>query len=929
MHVFPSAGAASSKASAAASRRLALFTVLGYGYLAAIVLLLAGAVVLLGWSSRPSGLVIIPGMLLVLVAKALLSLPSPEGQPLVRPEAPELFDLIDDVRRGVDAPAPHVVLLTTEINAAVAELPRFAVFGVRRFLLLGVPLLHGLPPDELRAVLAHEFAHVSRRHPRNARRRARLQHTWSSLAFSAQLSRGWFAFLFVPFFRWYAPRYAARVEAVQRGEEYESDELAAAQAGRPAAARALARIALLQQYLERAFLPELFAATLERDVPPDDAFARLCLALPDAAAHPSAERWLALLLADRSDEGDSHPALGERLHALGIPSGAGQARTLVDVLRYTRGEAMAAGVFTPDLLRRHGAVLGAAWTEAYAGAWPLRRADARIWTSAAEAGAEAADSHAALLARARWTAAAAPDSALPLLRRAVARMPDNFELRLLLGRALVEQSAASDREDGIRLLEAVLARDSAHAFEAAVTLRRVYASEGRARETERCRRRLRQLRDAALSELRERAGLRFGDAVRPLPVQPATLDTLQRACDAIPELRRAFLVQKASRWFPDSPLTVLAFEVGTKWYRPAFGAAEERVGQALLAAVAIPEAQELVIQPLASQGSLRRRLRALDGALVFDRHAPAVRASRVLPAAWHRPAPAAWALTAPGLTVLFLLLLGGVVAAGRMYDDAERSESIRVAELRHALREDPDNADAARALLLELLRIDRHDDAAAVVADAVRLNPADPQVLAAEGWLLTRERRWHDALPPLEASVALEPGDWFTQANLARTLTHVGRYEDAVAAFEEVNRLAPRQPDAYREKGRVLALLGRTDDALAALHEAVRLRDDAPNQFTLARVLQDAGQWDAAIEAYRALARLESDEPGAWIEIGMIENRRGHHAAAIEALRQAERISPTRFSEHRSARLVLQASLEGRIFDPNAVVETLYDGLSR
>ncbi|GAA1612069.1 M48 family metallopeptidase [Catellatospora bangladeshensis] len=68
---------------------------------------------------------------------------------------PELFALIDRVAAAVGAPTPHLVLLGPEWNAStcVAGLRR------RRILILGLPLLTSLRPQERVALLAHELAH--------------------------------------------------------------------------------------------------------------------------------------------------------------------------------------------------------------------------------------------------------------------------------------------------------------------------------------------------------------------------------------------------------------------------------------------------------------------------------------------------------------------------------------------------------------------------------------------------------------------------------------------------------------------------------------------------------------------------------------------------------------------------------------------------
>ena len=88
----------------------------------------------------------------------------PEGRTVTRREVPELFKLLDELRRRLRASNFHRVMITAECNAAVSEIPRFGVFGFpRHYLELGLPLIECLSAEELRAVLAHELAHLSAR----------------------------------------------------------------------------------------------------------------------------------------------------------------------------------------------------------------------------------------------------------------------------------------------------------------------------------------------------------------------------------------------------------------------------------------------------------------------------------------------------------------------------------------------------------------------------------------------------------------------------------------------------------------------------------------------------------------------------------------------------------------------------------------------
>ncbi|MER6181464.1 M48 family metalloprotease [Streptomyces sp. NPDC001652] len=90
----------------------------------------------------------------------------PESAELIsRADAPQLRELVADVARSMGTSAPTHLWLTPHANASVHEVHRLFRRPRRiRHMCIGVPLLVGLPTDQLRAVLCHELGHYARRH---------------------------------------------------------------------------------------------------------------------------------------------------------------------------------------------------------------------------------------------------------------------------------------------------------------------------------------------------------------------------------------------------------------------------------------------------------------------------------------------------------------------------------------------------------------------------------------------------------------------------------------------------------------------------------------------------------------------------------------------------------------------------------------------
>ena len=149
----------------------ALLLLAGF-YLLGVLLLavLAGADYLLflhAPTSLAGKLIIVSVLLAIPLVRGLFMLRTPRdeemaGLPVTEADEPGLWRTVRELADEVGTAAPSRIVLTADVNAAVAEDAR--LLGLRpgpRRLYLGVPLLQGLSQAQLRAVLAHELGHYS------------------------------------------------------------------------------------------------------------------------------------------------------------------------------------------------------------------------------------------------------------------------------------------------------------------------------------------------------------------------------------------------------------------------------------------------------------------------------------------------------------------------------------------------------------------------------------------------------------------------------------------------------------------------------------------------------------------------------------------------------------------------------------------------
>ncbi len=159
------------------------------------------------------------------------------GPVVARVDAPQLFSTIDTVGRRLGVKPPSQVRLTYLPCCGVVA------WGRSRALLIGLPLFRVLTQGELRAIVAHELAHLARGDATRAARSTRFVEGLER-TFADGTQRVW-----GPLGAW--ARFCLReaswlIEPVARGQEARADRCAATIAGGGAASSALVKVAIVQ-----------------------------------------------------------------------------------------------------------------------------------------------------------------------------------------------------------------------------------------------------------------------------------------------------------------------------------------------------------------------------------------------------------------------------------------------------------------------------------------------------------------------------------------------------------------------------------------------------------------------------------------------------------------------------------------------------------
>lgn len=162
------------------------------------------------------------------------------GLLLERSSYPRLFSEIDSIAAVLNEPVPRDVYLIGDANAFVADRGGIMGFGSRRIMGLGLPLLSTMTVSQIRAVLAHEFAHYyggdTSVGPWVYRTKASFVRVFENVGSVGPLARiavlGAMYMFVTMLLKWYFVGFLRLSNFVSRRQEYRADELACLVAGR-------------------------------------------------------------------------------------------------------------------------------------------------------------------------------------------------------------------------------------------------------------------------------------------------------------------------------------------------------------------------------------------------------------------------------------------------------------------------------------------------------------------------------------------------------------------------------------------------------------------------------------------------------------------------------------------------------------------------
>ena len=242
---------------------------------------------------------------------------------------------------------------------------------------------------------------------------------------------------------------------------------------------------------------------------------------------------------------------------------------------------------------------------------------------------------------------------------------------------------------------------------------------------------------------------------------------------------------------------------------------------------------------------------------------------------------------------------------------------------------DPHRRDGAPELVRRALEAHGRgalDEAAALYAGALELQPSRFDALYWLGCIKFQQRRLDEARALLEAAIKANPSNALARINLANVLGAAGDFEGALDSFLQAGAIEPESVAALKGRGAALTRLGRHAEAVAAYDEALRFEPDAqlfndraaallrlgraaealvsadaaltrrpefiPALLNRGNALRALGRLEEALSSYKEALAIQGDNVSTLCIHGGALCELGRHSEALESFNRALELQP-------------------------------------
>ncbi|MGW3352616.1 tetratricopeptide repeat protein [Nonomuraea rubra] len=247
-----------------------------------------------------------------------------------------------------------------------------------------------------------------------------------------------------------------------------------------------------------------------------------------------------------------------------------------------------------------------------------------------------------------------------------------------------------------------------------------------------------------------------------------------------------------------------------------------------------------------------------------------------------------------------------------------------LARVDRALAIDPRNSWALRCRIDFLRYSRRYEEAEQAVAEAVRLQPRDPDLHVTAARVFEDQDRYDDALAHVERALAIDPRDSSAHRRGILVRCHARRFSEAEQAATEAARLCPDDPEVRVATARLFIEQERYEDALTHIDHALAIDPgNAPALLQRVKILRARRSFKEAEKAAAEAIVLRPNRLGIRVELGRVFDDQMKFEQALSCFADALAMDP----DHTEAHIARSAALRSSRLCPEAEREIA--GLSR
>jgi len=200
----------------------------------------------------------------------------------------------------------------------------------------------------------------------------------------------------------------------------------------------------------------------------------------------------------------------------------------------------------------------------------------------------------------------------------------------------------------------------------------------------------------------------------------------------------------------------------------------------------------------------------------------------------------------------------------------------------------PKNLSLQEGYVRSLLEVGDEDTAIKVIADLVKKNPKDPQVLALNGIVLLRQNKPEDAENFLMNAAKEYPKDSFIQFWLGRAALAKGDLPQAETSLRQSTELAPGRVEAQAELARMAVLRGDMNLLASVADSTIAAVPRFPGGYVWRAVVEMSRNTPDKAEAdLKTAMSIAPDSAPAYLQLGKLRFMQKKFPEGVALLEQA------------------------------------------